>query len=114
MRSRNGSVRSLLFALATLASLIIPQASSAHPMGNFSISHYSAIHIERGYVEVRYFIDMAEIPTYQEMQRTGIIALEGDASLSPYLAQEASVLGAGLLFEIDGRYLDLRPIDRLA
>ena len=112
MRSRNGSVRSLLFALATLASLIIPQASSAHPMGNFSISHYSAIHIERGYVEVRYFIDMAEIPTYQEMQRTGIIALEGDASLSPYLAQEASVLGAGLLFEIDGRYLDLRPIDR--
>lgn len=112
MRNHKSFVRSLLFTLATLVLVAAPQAGFAHPMGNFSISHYSAIRIERGYVEVRYFIDMAEIPTYQEIQRTGIVAQEGDASLAPYLAQEASSLGDGLLLEIDGRQLDLRAIDR--
>ena len=52
-------------------------------MGNFSISHYAAIHIERGNIELRYFVDMAEIPTYQEIQKAGIVAQEGDASLLP-------------------------------
>ena len=46
-------------------------------MGNFSISHYTGIRVEPTYIEFRYIIDMAEIPTYQEMQDTGIVPKEG-------------------------------------
>ena len=39
----------------------------AHPMGNFSINHYSKIKIGQKSVEILYLVDMAEIPTYQEI-----------------------------------------------
>jgi ABC-type nickel/cobalt efflux system permease component RcnA len=90
----------------------IPVALYAHPMGNFSISHYAAIHIGRDNVELNYFVDMAEIPTYQEIQRTGIIAKEGDASIAPYLVQESAALSQGLLLEIDGKPVRLRAVNR--
>ncbi len=98
----------LLFAVLVVGA---PRNLFAHPMGNFSISHYAAIHIERGNVEVRYFVDMAEIPTYQEIQRTGIVAQEGDSSLAPYLVLQSSVLSGGLVLEIDGRQVELHPVD---
>jgi hypothetical protein len=34
-------------------------------MGNFSISHYTAIQIEPGVIRLRYLVDLAEIPTFQ-------------------------------------------------
>ena len=97
----------LLFVAAA-----IPVAIYAHPMGNFSISHYAAIHIERENVELHYFVDMAEIPTYQEIQKTGIVAQEGDVSLAPYLAEESAVLSEGLLVELDGKPVELRAVDQ--
>ncbi len=102
----------LLFALASWSFFVAPRAAFAHPMGNFSISHYAAIHIERDGIELRYFVDMAEIPTYQEIQRTGIVAAEGDASLPAYLAQESAALADGLVLEIDGKPVELRLVDR--
>ena len=49
--------------------LTSPIGVFAHPMGNFTINHYSGIHIESGWIEIRYFIDRAEIPTFQAAQR---------------------------------------------
>jgi ABC-type nickel/cobalt efflux system permease component RcnA len=95
----------LLFVTATPVSLY------AHPMGNFSISHYAAIRIDRDNVELNYFVDMAEIPTYQEIQRAGIIAKESDASLAPYLVQESAALSQGLLMEIDGKPVRLSAVN---
>lgn len=71
----------LLWGLvACLASL-----AAAHPLGNFSINHYTGIQIEPGGIEVRYLIDMAEIPTFQEIQETGIVPEGGHPSLSGFL-----------------------------
>jgi hypothetical protein len=53
----------------------------AHPMGNFSVNHYSRIRVERNFVELRYVIDMAEIPTFQELQTAGINADPQDPAL---------------------------------
>jgi ABC-type nickel/cobalt efflux system permease component RcnA len=100
----------LLVLIAGLL-MIAPRNVLAHPMGNFSISHYAAIHIERENVELHYVVDMAEIPTYQEIQRTGIVAQEGDSSLVLYLIQESAALGEGLFVEIDGQQVELRAID---
>ena len=43
-------------------------AASAHPLGNFTINHYSGIHVSPDEIRVDYVIDMAEIPAFQEME----------------------------------------------
>jgi ABC-type nickel/cobalt efflux system permease component RcnA len=104
--------RALLLSLLMISWLANPLAGDAHPMGNFSISHYAAIHVAPGFIEVRYIIDMAEIPTYQEIQNTGIAANEGDPHLAAYLAEKANSLAGGLNLQINGQSLRLQPISQ--
>jgi len=82
----------------------------AHPMGNFSINHYAGIRVERGSVELRYIIDLAEIPTYQEIQNAGIVARLGDATLPPYLKQQAAAWEKGIRLEADGQPVRLAAV----
>ncbi len=110
MTTQRKIIPGLLLLIAGLL-FIAPRDVLAHPMGNFSIGHYASIYIERDNVELRYFVDMAEIPTYQEIQRTGISSQEGDISLAPYLVQESAGLSEGLLLEIDGQQVELRAVD---
>ena len=49
--------------------------AAAHPMGNFSVNHYSKISLETDRVRVTYFIDLAEIPTYQELQQAEYLCI---------------------------------------
>jgi ABC-type nickel/cobalt efflux system permease component RcnA len=37
---------------------------AAHPMGNFSVSHYTRLEVSATGVEVTYALDLAEVPTY--------------------------------------------------
>ena len=76
-------------------------------MGNFSISHYAAIRVLATGIELRYLLDLAEIPTFQEIQDSGIVAEAAHASLPPYLARKAEALAAGLALELNGRRLAL-------
>ena len=99
-------VRSFLAAMAVLG-LVFPVQSLAHPMGNFSISHYACITIEGRFVEVRYFIDMAEIPTFQEIQQNSIVAQSDDMRVQSYLSSQAEVLRKGLLLTLNGQPLSL-------
>jgi len=50
-----------LILLATLVS----GAAWAHPMGNFSVSHYTKLQTTARGVEVEYALDLAEIPTFE-------------------------------------------------
>ena len=95
----------LLFLISIL---VIPLTVIAHPLGNFSISHYSGLRIGRDAVELRYIVDMAEIPTFQEIQETGIVPKTGDASLEAYLNRQADLLSQGLMLEVNGRRLQLQ------
>jgi nickel/cobalt transporter (NicO) family protein len=56
--------RALLLALLLLVAL--PAAASAHPLGNFSVNHLAEVSVSSDRVEVRYVLDQAEIPTFQE------------------------------------------------
>ena len=40
----------------------------AHPMGNFSVSHYSRIEVNARGARIRYVLDLAEIPTFELLQ----------------------------------------------
>ena len=82
----------------------------AHPMGNFSISHYAGIHVERDAVEVRYIIDMAEIPTFQELQQSTLTARQDEPGLEPYLTARAASLAKGLAIALNGQALALKAV----
>src|SRR5437870_4564317 len=51
-----------------LCAVLPSRPAGAHPMGNFSISHYSGITVAPGEARVRYALDLAEIPTFQARQ----------------------------------------------
>src|SRR5580704_927425 len=79
-------------------------------MGNFSISHFSGIHVAPGAVEIRYILDMAEIPTFQELQATGIPTDPHDPRVTAYLSQKADSLKAALSLTLDSRLLPLETV----
>ena len=101
-------------AIGLLLLLSIAPAAFAHPMGNFSINHYSKIIPGAHAIEVDYIIDMAEIPTFQQMQESAVVPKAGDPSLVPYLQRESEVLGKGLTLQVDGKPLMLRTVSRQA
>jgi nickel/cobalt exporter len=97
----------VLATLAVVGVLGTPHLGLAHPLGNFSISHYTAIHLAPDALVLRYVIDMAEIPTFQEIQETSIVPQDGHPSLPAYLARRVEGLRSGLILELDGKRLPL-------
>src|SRR5215813_14500085 len=87
--------------------LISPSGALAHPMGNFTINHYSGIHLENGWVDIRYFIDMAEIPTFHELQGKGLNARLDDPKLQDYLSAKAQAFLRGLRLTLNGNPIEL-------
>jgi ABC-type nickel/cobalt efflux system permease component RcnA len=102
----------VIVALAALAShhlVLGPAPAEAHPLGNFSINHYSGLRLTPAGLEVTYVIDMAEIPTFQEMQDHGLVAEQTHASVPGYVGRRVEEWRQGLVVEVDGRRLSLVP-----
>ena len=108
MRSR--TVRALVVAIgAVFVVLVMAPAAFAHPLGNFTVNRGSAIRLTVGAAEVDYTIDMAEIPTYQELPA---IDADGDGvasaqELDAWAQREARVILPGLELRVDGRAVGL-------
>jgi ABC-type nickel/cobalt efflux system permease component RcnA len=90
-------------------SLILPPCLFAHPMGNFSINHFSALAVYPTSVRVSYVIDMAEIPTFQEMQDTGLVAQPDDPSAIQYQNRKVEEWKRGLVLRVGEQRLTLSP-----
>ena len=58
---------SLWLQLALLAAAAA--TLGAHPMGNFSVNHYARIEPGSQGVEILYVLDLAEIPTFELLQK---------------------------------------------
>src|SRR5580658_7334399 len=71
-----------------LAAMALSAALSAHPMGNFSVNHYSRLHFKSGGMELTYVLDLAEIPTFQLMGDWNI-DWKDQAALSTRSARQA-------------------------
>src|SRR5580692_6362391 len=71
------------FIRTSLALTVLSLAAMAHPMGNFSINHYSRLHFRQSGVELTYVLDLAEIPTFQlGEQAAGKLATEWMSKLA--------------------------------
>ena len=95
--------------LAFLLVFLTPWSADAHPLGNFSINHYSQLRVESDSIAVLYIIDMAEIPTFQEIPE---IDADHDGRVSlyerrAYLARKSEELQTGLVLKVNGRSLPL-------
>jgi nickel/cobalt exporter len=64
-------------AFAVFASLI-PREAQAHPLGNFTINHYSSLEFAKETARITYVLDFAEIPTLQQKAR---LDTDGDGKL---------------------------------
>jgi len=103
---RAGIVLSVLFFLLSSVTAL------AHPMGNFSVNHYSKITIGKGSVEILYLIDMAEIPTFQEMRQFGITSTTGEPAAERYLDSQLQLLKEGISVDSDGQSVRLTEVSR--
>ncbi len=100
--------------LSKMLWLVVVSAAAcvAHPMGNFSVNHYAKITIGQGRVEIRYLLDMAEIPTFQEIRQLDI-APTADAP-SAYVTRQEQLLKGGISLESDGEPVRLDTVSRQA
>ena len=85
--------------IAAFALLLVPAGAGAHPLGNFSVNHVTEVAVSADRVDVRYRLDQAEIPTFQE---------RGVARAERVRRKQAEVLRR-LRVEADGRALALTP-----
>src|SRR5271168_855617 len=91
----------LFFLLA--AWLLLGPRGFAHPMGNFSVNHYAKISLERDGIRVSYIIDLAEIPTYQELQQGSITAAVADPAVTRFVRDRGIAFSRGLTLLLDGK-----------
>jgi nickel/cobalt transporter (NicO) family protein len=105
------SMRPIVFLLL-VPLLLSSKAGLAHPMGNFSINHYTRITVGARSVDILYLLDFAEIPTYQDIRQYGLTPKVDDPSLEPYLSKQAEALRTGLSIESDGEPLRLQCVSR--
>lgn len=94
--------RGLALALALVAAF--PAPASAHPLGNFSVNRYSRIELASDRVTLRYVLDLAEIPTIQELQAAGLPADAPAAAVArAILPSRAAAIAGGARLLVAGR-----------
>jgi ABC-type nickel/cobalt efflux system permease component RcnA len=88
--------------IALMAGLLVfavgAVGAEAHPLGNFSINHLVQVKASADRIELRYLLDQAEIPTFQERGRS-------DAEV---IAAKRAEVRRALAVTADGRRVPLR------
>ena len=59
-----------LLACAALLAVVAAADAVAHPLGNFTVNHVTEVAVTRDAVQLRYILDIAEIPTFQARNQT--------------------------------------------
>ena len=95
----------LMAAILLFVFLVAPKPLFAHPMGNFSINHYTRLEVNGDHIAGRYVLDIAEIPTVSEMDRLDANhdGKVSDEERAAYLKAQAVPLGHALSLTVNGR-----------
>jgi nickel/cobalt transporter (NicO) family protein len=96
-------VKRLALLIGLIAALVAPAAADAHPLGNFTVNRFSGIELSGDRVYVKYVLDMAEIPAFQERQKI--------TDERAYERELAARIGRGLNLRLDGTKVALTPLD---
>ena len=85
-----------------LAGLILASCAAAHPMGNFSVSHYSRLDFNASGLQLTYVLDLAEIPTLELLQQWQIDGKD-ETQLQQKAAAQATAWLQNLSISVDGK-----------
>src|SRR5689334_8691256 len=95
MRRRGLAVVALVGAVLAIAAA----PAAAHPLGNFSTNHLTVVRVGTERIELRYILDLAEIPTFRER----------DVPAAERLARLRARVLSGVDVTVGGRPVALRP-----
>jgi len=89
--------------------LIAASGAGAHPLGNFTINHFSRVEVGRQHVKLRFVVDMAEISTIQQLGSAGVVNPNNptQAELDLFLVRASDEYRQGLVLTIDDSLLEL-------
>src|SRR5580698_2616348 len=96
------------YILAILTASVFTPMLPAHPLGNFSVNHYIRFETVVNGVEMRYAMDLAEIPTFELLRSWGMDRTSPRADLERKAVEQARLWMDQLALEIDGK--PVRPI----
>jgi nickel/cobalt exporter len=110
-------VRLRLVCFAAVAFAVLACAGAgAHPLGNFTVNRSSILEVSPHFISVRYAVDVAEVPTFQEFA-----TIDADknnaasaAELSSYARSKAAFLVGGLRLTVDESALRLSVVSASA
>jgi nickel/cobalt transporter (NicO) family protein len=77
----------------------------AHPMGNFSVSHYAKIEVTGKGVELVYALDLAEIPTFDLLRSWKLERTSPREQLEAKAREQAKLWLQGLQINSDGKQI---------
>ncbi len=77
----------------------------AHPMGNFSVSHYAKIEVTEKGVELVYALDLAEIPTFDLLRSWKLDRTSPREQLEGKAREQAKLWLEGLQFNSGGKQI---------
>ena len=92
----------LIVAILTVACWL----ALAHPMGNFSVSHYARFDLKPGAVDLVYVLDLAELPTFDLLRGWGLERGSPKAQLERKAAEQAREWAKHLDVTSDGRAVE--------
>lgn len=90
--------------IGLLLGFLVTAASGlgAHPMGNFSVSHYTCLEVSAQGAHVTYVLDLAEVPTYALLRDWKLDAKSPQTELDRKAAEQAQEWAKGLEFRAAG------------
>jgi ABC-type nickel/cobalt efflux system permease component RcnA len=103
----------IAFCAYAVASLIGQQPQvRAHPLGNFTINRYTRIELSPGAIGLRYVVDMAEIPAFQERAEIDANGNDevSDLERAAYLDRKGGEYASSLDLVLGGDRIELRPV----
>jgi nickel/cobalt transporter (NicO) family protein len=106
----------LLVCFVVMLTLSPSQQAEAHPLGNFTINHYSRLEFADEKAHIDYVLDVAEIPTFQRKRQ---LDPNGDGKLSDaearsYLDAQLPSLVENLQLRVGEKVVPLRLLDSSA
>lgn len=100
---------------ACLLTLLAPLYALAHPLGDFSVNQYWLVDLRGDEFKIYYLLDIAEIPSFQEVLRLDLNADEvySDEEIDQYLGMVVPELMVAMTVSYEGRPITLQ-VDRRA
>ncbi len=92
----------MTFSKTLFISLLCVSTLAAHPMGNFSINHYSKLQANAHGVDLEYVLDLAEIPTFEMLRSWKLDRTSSQSALNSRAAEQAREWLSRLSITSDG------------